>query len=380
MAVNPVRGGFWLEYGNREAPQLVAFASELAQTAAGRPGVAFGPLNHPHTTLHGLFEQARLAGDAILDPHGYLLDRDHTARSTNHFPWLARTPRPATQQQWEQWMQDALDHQLSAALRGSAPEPSFVVTASPLMDAARGALELNTVLDAAVNIRSQVAADTDCWLGVTVDRTYTREQAHLIRVLNAMLETGADGFVFRSQQTQLPPIADRAYLLGMREVVQACAANGLRVFLLRSGWLGWLAMGWGAWGFSAGMASGSWVDRLPSPMTPPQQRPLPYFEPQLLRAVPWRIHQQLVNESGYQPCTCPDCAQMGTSHDLALAKRHQIRHAADETARLLAAPVAQRRQLVANRMDDAIAFRDSLSRPIAARIETTHLDRWRDLL
>ena len=75
MAVNPVSGGFWLEYGNREAPQLVAFASELAQTPAGRPGVAFGPLNGP-STLDRLFEQARLAGDAILDPHGYLLDRD----------------------------------------------------------------------------------------------------------------------------------------------------------------------------------------------------------------------------------------------------------------------------------------------------------------
>ena len=379
MAVSPVRSGFWLEYGNREAPELVAFADALAQTPAARPGVCFGPLNG-RATLEPLYRRARAAGDAIFEPHGYLLDLDHTVRSRNHFPWLVQTPRPATRAQWEQWMHHALDHQLSARLLGNAGAPSFVVTASPRMEAARGALELNTVLDAAAAVRSRVSAGTDCWHGVTVDRTYLREQQHLIRLLNAMVQIGADGFVFRSQHTQLPPVDDPLYLAGLREVVEACAANKIRIFLPSSGWLGWLAMGWGAWGFSGGMAAGSWVDRVPTPMTPPQQRPLPYYEPQLLRNLPWRIHQQLVNESGYQPCVCTDCAQMSVSHDLPLAKRHQLRHAAEETAALTAVPVAQRRRLVANRLDTAIAFRDSLSAPVAARIETRHLDRWRGLL
>jgi hypothetical protein len=371
--------GFWLEYGNREAPELVAFADVLAQTGLGRPGVCFGPLNGPDR-LEPLYRQARAAGDAIVEPHGYLLDRDHTARSRNHFPWLAQPTRPATQQQWEQWMQEGMDHQLSAQLRGNGPAPSFVVTSSPLMEAARGALELNTVLDAAVAVRSRLPAGTDCWLGVTVDRTYLRNQQHLIRLLNAMIQTGADGFVFRAQHTELAPVEDAAYLAGLREVVDACAANRIRVFLPSTGWLGWLAMAWDAWGFSAGMAAGSWVDRIPTPMTPPQQPPLPYFEAQLLRSVPWRIHEQLVSETGYQPCPCPECAQMGNAHDLPLAKRHQIRHAFDETAALNGVPIAQRRQIVANRLDTAIAFRDSLSAPLAARIETRHLDRWRGLV
>jgi hypothetical protein len=371
--------GFWLEYGNREAPELVDFADDLAQTPAGRPGICFGPLNGPDR-LEPLYRRARAAGDAIVEPHGYLLDLDHTARSRNHFPWLALTPRPATRQQWEQWMQDGLDHQLSASTRGVGNAPTFVVTPSPRLEAARGALELNNVLDAAVAVRGRVPAGIDCWLGVAVDRTYLRDQQHLIRLLNAVVQTGANGVVFRSQHTELPPVLDGAYLAGMREVVDACAANNIRVFLPSSGWLGWLAMGWGAWGFSGGMAAGSWVDRLPTPMTPPQQRPLPYFEAQLLRSVPWRVHEQLVNESAYQPCPCPQCAQMGSSHDLALAKRHQLRQASQETAALTAVPAAQRRQLVADRLDDAIAFRDGLSAPAAARIETRHVDRWRSLL
>lgn len=366
---------FWLEYGSNEARPLVAFADELAATPAGRPGICFGPLNAP-TTLEPLYRQARVRGEAIMEPHGYRLDREHTQRSRDHFPWLAQTPRPETQPEWEQWMQLGVDHQISERVCGDAGPPSFVITPSPLMDAATPG-DLNTVLDAATAVRSRLSGH-DCWLGVTVDRTYLREQTHLTRLLNAVIQTGANGIVFRAPHLQLAPVDDRLYLDGLREVVETCAANGIRIFLPSSGWLGWLAMGWGAWGFSGGMAAGSWLDRVPGPMTRPQQPSLPYFEPQLLRAVPWRIHEQLVSEAGYQPCSCPDCVQMGGSHDLALAKRHQIRHASQEAAALTAVPVAQRRRLVADRLDDAIRFRDSLSALVAARIPPTdHLNRWR---
>lgn len=369
---------FWLEYGNKEALQLVAFADDLAQTPAGRPGICFGPLTG-HPKLERLYRQARVRGDAVVDPHGYLLDRKHTKRSRDHFPWLALTPRPETQPAWEQWMQQGLDHQTSARLCGDAGAPSFVITPSPIMEPSRGP-ELNAVLDAATAVRGRVPAESDCWLGVTVDRTYLREEQQLTRLLNAMIQTGADGFVFRSQHTQLAPVDDRLYLEGLREVVETCADNQIRIFLPSSGWLGWLAMGWGAWGFSGGMAAGSWVDKLPGPMNKPQEPRLPYFESQLLRDVPWRYHQQLVGEPGYESCTCPDCVQMGDSYDLALAKRHQIRHASQETAPLTAVAVADRRQLVADRLDTAIAFRDNLSPVLTTRIPTSHLDRWRRLM
>ncbi|EID10522.1 hypothetical protein [Mycolicibacterium phlei] len=240
--------------------------------------------------------------------------------------------------------------------------------------------DLNTVLDAATAVRSRVSGH-DCWLGVTVDRTYLREPRHLTRLMNAVIQTGADGVVFRAPHLQLAPVDDRLYLDGLREVVDTCAANGIRIFLPSSGWLGWLAMGWGAWGFSGGMAGLSWFDRIPGPMTSRQEPSLPYFEPQLLRLVQWRIHEQLVNEAGYQPCSCADCVQMGSSYDLTLAKRHQIRHASQETAALTAVPVEDRRRLVAARLDAAISFRDGLSRIVATRIPATnHLERWRALL
>lgn len=357
----------------------MALATDLAQTPAGRPGVAFGPVNAA-SVVNGLFQQARQAGDAIFDPHGLFIDRPHTTRSRNHFPWLAQTPRPATQAQWERWMQDALDHQHSQALQGPGPPPSFFITASPILEAARGTLELYTVLDAAVAVRSRQPPGTDCWLGVTVDLAYMREEPHLTRLADALLAAANDGVVFRAEHTRLAPCDDPRYLNGFREIVEALAGNGIRVYLPNSGWLGWLATGWGAWGFSGGMAASTWVDRKPSPMNRPDDPANPYFEPQLMRTVRWRVHEELVNQASYQPCLCPDCAQMGTTYDSALAKRHQLRLANQESAALTTSPANQRRARVRARLDQAITFRDGLPDSVKARAGGAFLDRWRQLV
>lgn len=380
MAVAALRPGFWLQHASNEARQLVAFADELATTPSGRPGVAFGPVNVPGT-LNSLFEQARAAGDAILDPHGHLLDdRPHTQRRRDHFPWLTLTPRPATQTQWEAWMQRGLDHQRSSDLRGSGPAPSFVMTPSPVIEAAHGTLELYAVLDAAGAVQAQLSAPSDCWFGVSVDRTYLREQSHLTPLANTMLASPAPGFVFRASHPHLAPVDDHRYLSGLREIVQAMSGNGIPVLLPNAGWLGWLAMGWGAWAFTGGMAAGTWVDRVPGPMTRPKRPAEPYFESQLLRTVPWRVHEQLVQEPAYQPCACPECILMGGTHDGALAKRHQIRQANDEAAALISLAPSQRQAHVADRLDAAIAFRDGLSRLIQTRVGGEFLERWRELV
>jgi hypothetical protein len=85
MAVAVTRGGFWLQHASNEARQLIAFADEFAELGHGQPGVSFGPVNVAGT-LNALFESARLKGDAILDPHGHLVDRAPTGRARQHFP------------------------------------------------------------------------------------------------------------------------------------------------------------------------------------------------------------------------------------------------------------------------------------------------------
>jgi hypothetical protein len=175
-------------------------------------------------------------------------------------------------------------------------------------------------------------------------------------------------------------VTDRAYLLGLRDLVGALADNGTRVFLPQTGWLGWLAMAWGAWGFSGGMAAGTWGDREPGPVTRPDEPSEPYFEPQLLRGVRWRVHEELVREAGYQPCDCAECAGMGGRFDLRRAKRHQLRHAHEEGSRLTPADARVRAGAVAARLDQAIAFRDDLRRALRGRVSAEFLDRWRDFV
>lgn len=369
----PPPGGLWLQHAANNSRDLVHFADDLANAPAGRPGVVFAPVNIPRT-LNELYEHARGQGDAIMDPSGYLVDRDPTARARDNFPWLVETPRPATQLEWEAWMTRALDHQLSQELLGNGQAPSFLVTACPQLTAAQGPEKLYVVLDAAAVVRSQ--APNECWLSITVDRDYLREEAHLVRLGNSLVSSGAPGVVLRCFQSQMPPITDRALLEGLREIVEACSSSGILVFLPSSGWLGWLAMAWGAWGFSGGLAKSSWYDRMPTPMSNvPRYESI--FEPQLLRHVRWPVHQALATQQGYQPCWCASCAAMAGTYDVHEAARHQIRVAHEEAASLRALPVAQRRAAVRQRLDDAIGFRDSLPVVLRTRVQADFLDRWR---
>jgi hypothetical protein len=366
-------GGFWLQYGSRQATEVVTLADELQGAMAGRPGVVFTPVNVPGT-LRPLYQHARARGDAVLDPGGFLLDRDPTKRAEEHFPWLVQNPRPTNQAEWEAWIQQGLDHQLSPDLRGGEDLPSFLVTPCPQLVAAQGAAGLYPVLDAASSV--QAAATSECWLGVNIDRDYLREEPHLVRLANALVSADTPGIVLRCFQNQMPPVTDQALLEGLREVVEACAMNDIHVFLPNSGWLGWLAMAWGAWGFSGGIAKGSWYDRMPTPMTNvPKYESI--FEAQLYRYVRWPVHQALAQEPGYQPCWCDSCSAMAGSYDGHEAARHQIRLAHEEGATLRALSLPDRRTAVRQRLDAGIQFRDSLPLVLRARAQAEFLDRWR---
>ncbi len=373
MAAVELPGGFWLQHASNEAQDLVDFADELGSDGS-RPGVVIAPVNVPDR-LDPLYRQARAAGAVIVDPNGHLLDRAHTKRARDHFPWLATTPRPDDQAGWEAWMNDALEHQRN---RPNAAPPDVLITPCPIITAAAGQDELYSVMDAAQAVAD--AADEECWLGVNVDRTYIREETHLTRLGDTLVDAAPPGVVLRAFHGELPPVTDRAYLLGLRDLVEALAENGTRVFLPQAGWLGWLAMAWGAWGFSGGMAAGTWHDREPGPMTRPDEPSEPYFEPQLLRGVRWRVRQELAGEAGYQPCDCADCAAMGDTFDLWHAKRHQMRHAHAEASRLAPANRSMRAGAVSARLDQAITFRDDLRRALRRRVGAEFLDRWRDFV
>lgn len=376
-----MRPGFWLQHGNRNADDLVAYSDSLAGESGGRPGIVLAPVNAP-SSLNPLFKLARSKGDAFLDPIGHCIDRDPTKTKEKHFPWLTKNPRPDSQEAWAGWMKESVAHQLSADLRGAGPGPSVLVTPSPTITAASGQDELYAVLDAAAEVRTDHDKDaTPMWLGLAVDRQHVREEPHRTRLGNAIVSAGMEGLVFRAFHTELPPVKDRRYLEGLREVTYAAYAGGIDLMLPHAGWLGWLAMTWGAWGFSGGLAGNSWGDREHGlPMTSPDEPSNPYFEPQLLKTVKWRVHEELKAAEDYEVCTCPECTAMGDTYDSDAAKRHQIWWANEEAARLVGLDRDDRATVVGGRLDAAIDFRDSHSASLQDRIQASFLDIWRDLI
>lgn len=375
-----IQGGYWLQHTRNEADALVAFADVLVPTPAGRPGVVLTPVNNP-TTLQGLYERARSRGEAFLDPCGFFIDlRDPSRYRQRDFPWLDATyPRPTTTAEWRTWMRLSLDHQLSPALHGTAPPPSILVTPSPQLTAAAPAQELYSVLDAALDERDATAGGHECWIGVVVDRDFLRTESHLTRLANAVVSLDVPGILLRFFQTELAPVSDRRGLEGLREVVSACAANDIAVLLPNAGWAGWLAMGWGAVGFSGGFPKSSWFDRTPSGMANVPRRDA-IFEPQLLRHVRWTEHEELIRQPGYLPCWCDSCQAMAGSWDADEAKRHQIRVANEHGATLRAlSDTHDRRRAIRAQLDDAIAFRDSLPTLLRERVLAGFLDTWRAL-
>ncbi|HEY4280210.1 MAG TPA: hypothetical protein VGM91_18445 [Conexibacter sp.] len=373
------RAGFWLQATARGAEEVLAFAGTLAGTPAGRPGVSFGPL-YTRATLNDLFQRARVEGNAMVDPHGYLVDKEHSKQRESRYPWLTQDPRPVTQAEWEDWMRASLQHQGSAALQGAGAPPTFLMSPSPVLTPAGGRTELHAVLDAAQVVRADVPAGSECWMSVMVDREYVMSSAHLTPLLNALLAARPEAVVFRATQKELPPVTVASYLSGLREAVEALASNGIDVFLPYSGWLGWMAMGWGAWGFSAGWSSGSWADRALAvggnrPAVPPNY----VFEAQLLRPVRWTVHEELRARDDYVACTCADCQVMDGVYDRDLAQRHQLRAVNAAAAELTAVGVVDRRAIVQARIAAAVAYRDGLPRMLRDRAEAKFLDTWADV-
>jgi hypothetical protein len=367
--------GLWFQHGATRGDELVAFLASIS-TPGQQPGLLASPVNAP-ATLRRIYQRARALGPVAFDPCGHLADRPHTKRSRDHFPWLAASPRPSTRDEWRDWIRSGLDHQL--ALGGSVGLPDFLVTPSPILAAAAGAPELYSFLDAVSDVQPEYQT-LPLWLGITTDRAYLRVESSMIRLLDQLVDFSAPGILVRAFHDELAPVQDQAYLRGLKELVEACASNGTPIILANSGWLGWLALGWGATGFSAGLAAGTWVDREPSPMSRPAAPANYYFEAQLMRTVPWRVHEALARRSDYQACACAECVAMAGSYSSDLAAQHQLRQGNEESAALIGLSVPNRRARMLTRLTNAIAYRDGLTATLQTDVKARFLDRWRATL
>jgi hypothetical protein len=373
-----VAEGFWLEYTARGADGIVGLADDLSATGS-RPGVVIPPVVSP-ARMATVYRAARRRGDVIVDPAGYYLDRDGSVRRREWYPWLdEQYGRPQSRSEWVAWMQESIQHQQSSALHGGTGAPSVLVTPCPQLTASDPG-ELYRVLDAARDVRDALGSSTECWLSINVDRESVREDVPLTRLADAVVDSGAPGVLLRCFQRDLAPVGDRRLIEGLRELVGGCEGADIPVLMPNAGWLGWLALGWGATAYSGGLSKGSWYDRMPTPMN----RPLPsdrIFERALLTHVTWQLHEDLARMPGYVPCACASCLAMAGTFDAEESKVHQIRVAHRETDAVVAnAGVSVRAGHLRSILDAAIAFRDSLPIVYRERARAGFLDTWRAVL
>lgn len=374
-----MRTGIWLQVAATKHADTLDVLDSVDPDEV--PGVVLRP-EHPPARLEELYARARARTDVLIDPNGFLIDREPTKRSRRHFPWLVQGQgpdaemnargwvRPRDTSEWAAWMRVSIVHQQAFV----DPQPvSALIVPTPQLRAAEGRDAFTCITDAV----DEVLRESDGprrWVGLNVDRDYLREDDHLTRLGNYAVTLTGSGCVLRAFQTDLPPISDRRFLSGLRDLTSALRGSRIRVFLPQWGWLGWLASAWGADAFSAGLGAGTWYDRMPGPMSAPPRREK-YFEPQLLRHVQWGLHELLVRQDGYEPCPCTACDEMGDRFDASLALRHQL-----EVGIRLSAEAQRNTNAVAETIGSAVEFRDRLPFALRERAEAGFLDTWQSLL
>jgi len=370
--------GFYLQYTGQHSDRLVGLANALTDNSGNHPGIAFSPLGSSER-LRRLYSRVRPTIDAFLDPCGYLIDRDHSGQRERHYPWIDSSyGRPTSTEGWRAWMQASIKHQTTAGgMLDTASQPEIVVAPSPYLRAAATPGELYPLLDAWFFLHTEIGGDL--WLSLNVDREYLREETHLTRLADALVDANPPGLILRYFQANLAPVGDRRALEGLREIVTACAAAGIPIFLPNCGWTGWLAMAWGAHGFSGGLSRGSWYDRWPTPMSQPTPESK-IFDRAVLRHVTWTTQQVLANQPGYSACQCDSCEATGTAFNAEEASLHQIRVGLELGNELAGLSLTDRATRVRDLLDEAIAFRDGLSNVLQGRVAAGFLDTWRSLV
>ena len=395
--------GFWLQLSANHREEVLSLRSEWERSPANVPGVVLAPV----TTHERLVEAARVCQDqrVYMDPCGYLLDREPTARARRHFPWLARAPaegehdqsssgddgepsdgddesndeprsqaRPQSHDEWSRWMRHSIDHDVALFAEANR-EPSVVVSPCPMIESMVSESDIDSVCEAYAVLEAEYESLIPSFC---VGAEFTRTEEGVTRLANALIRLGPPAVLLRCFQSQLPPIADRLYLEGLSEIVQACAADGIEVLLPNSGWVGWLAQSWGDVHYSCGATQSSWFDRVPTPMNAPPQIDR-IHDLQLMTRREYDLGPSLEEIPGYDACDCRSCEEMAGVFDKALARVHQLRAVRAEDLALDGVHGPTRRLLIKGRLADASQLWQRLPAPLRADIDGGHLALWAEL-
>lgn len=323
--------------------------------------------------------RSRAPLDPLLADTGWRLERpkiDGKATAS----WIRRKA-PTTRGEWTRFVDEAITAQRALGT-------DYLVVPGVEIHGAHRIDQLQRQVAAARSAYSaRLAQDPDWLMRVCVHDEWIRDSQQRISLLDELSDLpDAFGVALHVRWGRRNVAIDRDSLEALSVVVRALARDDRDVFLLRSGVIGWLATAWGAAGWSAGLAKGSWSDegRVPSRRAKGSTNKKWFFEHSLLQWVEDADHKRLAADAGYKSCKCSFCNQLtsGASWTPAAPQHalYALARLADKTA---AATAADRAKAVRGALRRA---QTDWSNCNAGQILRTraqaapHLDLWQSLV
>ncbi len=312
----------------------------------------------------------------LANPGARAYDRSTIGGHKAAASWIQRKA-PDNTADWDKTMNEAVEAQQGLNMTG-------IILPSRRLAGADWPDGLQDVLDAA---RRAVArhSGSDVMAGLILDEPWITD----VRLRRTLLNQFTDlppqlGVAIHVHWSSANAANEPSALAALRTVVSALSQDNRRVLLAEAGILGWLAVAWGAWGFTAGFSQLSWrrsTAEVRRAKGQPATRVARYFEMNLLHHVRQATHQRLVRETGYMSCPCAFCAGLSpattSTWDHKLADQHGLYSLANLTDRIAAPRLSDRQARVRSVVDAAVDFEGSLGFRLRGDSRPLHLAAWR---
>jgi hypothetical protein len=236
--------------------------------------------------------------------------------------------------------------------------------------------------------RNNVQADQHVAVNIMVTSPWLTTAALRERLLNELMDIDEDVVYLKVRWPLLAQpygqLLDAALLDGYGEIANVFEENDKVLLLPNTGLTGWLALAWGAHGFSTGIGTGerAFADKRVIRIPRSRPRPIPTprtFVPAIMHVTDFPTATLLDGLPNARPCQCPFCRRMRRNgqFDKALAGGHYLRRVGDATAALGIGEggrrVAARRIVRRARMFAAAATRTV---PLVEGNDPRHLADW----
>lgn len=364
---------FLLDQPYRRRDLVMRVGTEIISQSGRPPGLL---LHWGQVHNEGVVSDAARAGHLVpvlASPGSVRYDRDKIGGHKVAAPWIRRKA-PSTQAEWDQTVDEAIAAQQKLGTAGLMI-PSRLLTQVDWPDGIQASLDAArraAVRHPANEMLANVIVDERWILDLRLRRTLLNQFTDLPEEIGAAIHV----------HWSAPDVPDKGPSLeALRIVVSALAEDGRRVLLVEAGRVGWLAIAWGAWGFTASLSGASWKRNtavVRRAKGQPATRIARIFDANLLQHVRQTTHVRLLGESGYQRCVCGFCQRQagssGWSHDL--AEQHGLYSLSRLTERVAAPTLPLRHARVRAIVQNAINFETGMSFRLAGDSRPLHLPEW----